>query len=192
METCLNAAFSKPKSGTVRVSIMSRESSWKMLERPLQAILIVAAHEQEAPAADDDDDDATSRRPAMPRHRGRMRRSGRQTGPPHMSWLHKPQAIIDDAPYNAAYRLATLLIHKQMDAENWDEAWNLNETALREECMTNGVHPVWHLVGEKTPLLGQFLAFPKAKIAKATAKKSTMGTDFFGLTLGSEKTSSPC
>ena len=179
METCLNAAFSKPKSGTVRVSIMSRESSWKMLERPLQAILIVAAHEQEAPAADDDDDDATSRRPAMPRHRGRMRRSGRQTGPPHMSWLHKPQAIIDDAPYNAAYRLATLLIHKQMDAENWDEAWNLNETALREECMTNGVHPVWHLVGEKTPLLGQFLAFPKAKVTKSTAKKSTMGTDFF-------------
>ena len=58
METCLNAAFSKPKSGTVRVSIMSRESSWKMLERPLQAILIVAAHEQEAPAADDDEDDA--------------------------------------------------------------------------------------------------------------------------------------
>ena len=179
METCLNAAFSKPKSGTVRVSIMSRESSWKMLDKPLRAILIVAAHEQEAPVEDEDDDTASSRRPSMPRHRGRMRRSGRQTGPPHMTWLHKPQIIIDESPLTAAYRLAALLIHKQMDTENWDEAWNLNETALREECMANGVHPVWHTVGEKTPLLGQFLAFPKAKSSKTVTKKPSMGTDFF-------------
>jgi hypothetical protein len=34
------------------------------------------------------------------------------------------------------------------------------------------------MIGEKTPLLGQFLAFPKAKVEKV--KKTTkMGTDFF-------------
>ena len=177
METCLKAAFSKPRSGTVRVSIMNRESAWKMLDKPLRAILVVAAQEQEPPAAEDDED-ASPRKPAMQRPRGRMRRSGRSAGPAHMSWLHSAQEIVDDAPLSTAYQLAVLLIHKQMDADNWDEAWNARETLLRESCMADGVHPVWHLVGEKTPLLGQFLAFPKAKV-KATKKKSSMGTDFF-------------
>lgn len=176
METCLKAAFSKPMSGNVRVATMNRESAAKMVDRPLMAVLIVAAHETEPPPADDDDDG--QRRPAMPRHRGRNRRSGRNNGPSYMSWLHEPQAIIDEAPYNEAYRLAVLLIHKQLNAEDWDDAWNEQENALRATCMEKGVHPVWHLIGEKTPLLGQFLAFPKVK-PKATSKKTTFSTDFF-------------
>ena len=95
-----------------------------------------------------------------------------------MTWLHKPEKIIDEAPYSAAYQLAALLIHKQLDKENWDEAWNTHETSLRETCLEKGVHPVWHLIGEKTPLLGQFLAFPKAKVSKKSTK-STLSTDFF-------------
>lgn len=95
-----------------------------------------------------------------------------------MSWLHEPQAIIDEAPYNEAYRLAVLLIHKQLNADDWDDAWNEHENALRATCMEKGVHPVWHLIGEKTPLLGQFLAFPKVK-PKATSKKTTFSTEFF-------------
>ena len=95
-----------------------------------------------------------------------------------MSWLHKPQEIIDESPYSTAYQLATLLVHKQLDEDNWDEAWNAQENLLRETCMVEGVHPVWHTIGEKTPLLGQFLAFPKAKVVKAKETVS-MGTDFF-------------
>ena len=95
-----------------------------------------------------------------------------------MTWLHKPEKIIEEAPYSAAYQLAALLIHKQLDKENWDEAWNTHETSLRETCLEKGVHPVWHLIGEKTPLLGQFLAFPKAKVSKKSTK-STLSTDFF-------------
>jgi len=177
METCLKAAFSKPKSGAVRVSIMNRESAWKMLDKPLRAHLVIAAHEQEPPSSEDDED-ASPRRPALNRPRGRMRRSGRQTGPAHMSWLHKPQAVIEEAPYTTAYQLATLLVHKQLDEDNWDEAWNAHENLLRETCMVEGVHPVWHTIGEKTPLLGQFLAFPKAKVEK-TKSTTAMGTDFF-------------
>ena len=177
METCLKAAFSKPKSGAVRVSIMNRESAWKMLDKPLRAHLVIAAHEQEPPASDDDED-ASPRRPAMSRPRGRMRRSGRQNGPAHMQWLHSPKAVIDEAPYTTAYQLATLLVHKQMDEENWDEAWNAPENLLRETCMVEGVHPVWHLIGEKTPLLGQFLAFPKSKVSKSETV-ATLSTDFF-------------
>ena len=177
METCLKAAFSKPRSGTVRVSLMNRESAWKMLDKPLRAHLVIAAHEQEPPATDDDEEE-TARRPMMNRPRGRMRRSGRQSGPTHMAWLHDPQTVVDESPYTTAYQLATLLVHKQMDADNWDEAWNPHENLLRETCMVEGVHPVWHTIGEKTPLLGQFLAFPKAKTAKVEAS-TVMNTDFF-------------
>ena len=177
METCLKAAFSKPMSGNVRVSAMNRESASKMVDKPLMAVLIVAAHEMEPPAAEDDEDTPQRRQP-MSRPRGRSRRTGRQSGPSYMSWLHEPQAIIDDAPYTTAYQLAALLIRKQLDKDNWDEAWNSHETSLRETCMEKGVHPVWHLIGEKTSLLGQFLAFPKAKVSK-TSKKSNLSTDFF-------------
>ena len=126
METCLKAAFSKPRSGTVRVSLMNRESAWKMLDKPLRAHLVIAAHEQEPPATDDDEEE-TARRPMMNRPRGRMRRSGRQSGPTHMAWLHDPQTVVDESPYTTAYQLATLLVHRQMDADNWDEAWNPHE-----------------------------------------------------------------
>ncbi len=164
-------------SGNLRVSTMNRESASKMLDKPLMAVLIVAAHEMEPPAVDDEET-TTPRRPAMTRPRSRTRRTGRQSGPSFMTWLHDPQAVIDDEPYTPAYRLAALLIHKQLDNENWDDAWNSVEGGLRDTCMEKGVHPVWHLIGEKTPLLAQFLAFPKAKVVKTT-KKSSMGTDFF-------------
>ena len=55
METCLKAAFSRPMSGNLRVSAMNRESASKMLDKPLMAVLIVAAHEMEPPAADDEE-----------------------------------------------------------------------------------------------------------------------------------------
>ena len=159
---------------------MNREAAWKMLDKPLRSILVYAAHEEEPPAADEDEDTPTPRRSNMNRPRGRMRRGGRGAGQSHTSWLPLPQAIVDDAPYSTAFQLATLLIHKQMDADEWDEAWNDNEKSLREICMNEGVHPVWHLIGEKTMLLSQFLAFSKAK-AKQQSKKKSMGTSFFNI-----------
>ena len=159
---------------------MNREAAWKMLDKPLRSILVYAAHEEEPPAADEDDDTPSPRRPNMNRPRGRMRRGGRGAGQSHTSWLPTPQVIVDDAPYSTAFQLATLLIHKQMDADEWDEAWNDNEKSLREICMNEGVHPVWHLIGEKTMLLSQFLAFSKTK-AKQQSKKKSMGTSFFNI-----------
>ena len=49
METCLKAAFSRPMSGNLRVSAMNRESASRMLDKPLMAVLIVAAHERNHP-----------------------------------------------------------------------------------------------------------------------------------------------
>ena len=37
--------------------------------------------------------------------------------------------------------------------------------------MEKGVHPVWHDLAQRTALLGQFAAFPKAKVSKAKAGK---------------------
>ena len=174
METCLKAAFSKPMSNNVKVATMNKEAAWQMLDKPLRSILVFAAHEAEPPAAEDDDDASPSRRPSMPRQRGRMRRSGRSSGSSHMDWLPKPDAIIADQPFSTAFQLAALLIHKQLDADSWDEAWDSEETKLREVCMAKGVHPVWHTIAEKTTLLAQFLAFPKGKAAKKSAKKSIL------------------
>jgi len=171
METCLKAAFSRPMSNNVRVATMNKEAAWQMLDKPLRAILVFAAHEAEPPAADDDDEPSSSRRPTIPRHRGRMRRSGRSSGTSHMDWLPKPDRVIADQPYSIAFQLAALLIHKQLDADSWDESWNEDETKLREVCMAKGVHPVWHTIAEKTTLLAQFLAFPKSKVSKKSSKK---------------------
>lgn len=171
MESCLNVAFERPASPNVRQARMSKTAEWDLLSKhkPLRAMVIIAVREEEPPAAEDDDGPA---RPAMTRARGRTRRSGRNAGPPHMSWLPSPAEVIEEAPYSVAFQLATLLVHKQLDADNWDEAWNVTEQSLRASCLADGVDPVWHLIGEKTPLLAQFLAFPKTKRAEATAAAS--------------------
>ena len=177
METCLQAAFSRPRSSTARVSTMTKEAAWKMLGRPYQAILILAANEEEPPSQDEDDDENTGRRPGMQRSRGRTRRSGRQAGPSHLSWLHAPGDIVRESPLTPAYRLAALLVHKQLNKDDWDEAWNANEEVERATCLSEGVHPVWHAIAEKTPLLAQFLAFPKKKAEKVVNTATALNTD---------------
>ena len=67
---------------------------------------------------------------------------------------------------STALRLASLLIHKQLNKDEWEDDWNKVETDLRNECLEKGVHPAWITLGEKTPLLAQFAAFPKAKASK--------------------------
>lgn len=166
MATCLAVGFERPASPNVRTSRMSKDSAWQLLDRPLQAMLFVAANEQEPPPAEDDEG-ASPRSPTV-RSRGRNRRGGRNSGPRHMDWLPTAEAIISEQPYTTAFQLATLLIHKQLDADGWDEAWNANETALREVCLKKGVHPVWHSIAEKTPLLAQFLAFPAFEPSEET------------------------
>ena len=44
------------------------------------------------------------------------------------------------------YRLASLLTHKIIMGEEWDNNWNVNLNKLRSKCETNGVHPVFHLL----------------------------------------------
>lgn len=158
MATCLAVAFERPASPNVRTSRMSKSSSWAFIPKPLRAMVLVAVNEQEPPPAEDDE--GASPRASMTRPRGRTRRGGRGSGPRHMEWLPTVQSILDEKPYTTAFQLATLLIRKQLEPDAWDESWTTNEAALREGCLEQGVHPVWHTIADKTPLLAQFLAFP--------------------------------
>ena len=63
------------------------------------------------------------------------------------------------------------MIHKLLNKDEWDEQWEVTETSLRETCLEKGVHPVWIALAQRTALLGQFAAFPKAKVSKAKASK---------------------
>ena len=69
-----------------------------------------------------------------------------------------------------AFRLAVLLAHKLLNKDDWDEAWEATETTLRDSCLEKGVHPVWGSLAQRTPVLGQFAAFPVAKPKKKTSK----------------------
>ena len=44
------------------------------------------------------------------------------------------------------YRLASLLTHKTIMGEQWDNNWNSKINQLRSKCEANGVHPVFHLL----------------------------------------------
>jgi hypothetical protein len=72
--------------------------------------------------------------------------------------------------FSDAFRLAVLLAHKLLNKDDWDEAWEATETTLRDSCLEKGVHPVWGSLAQRTPVLGQFAAFPVAKPKKKTSK----------------------
>lgn len=74
-----------------------------------------------------------------------------------------------DAP--PAYRLAVLMVHKLLNKDEWEEEWEVTEKSLRDTCLEKGVHPVWHDLAQRTAVLAQFAAFPKAKVSKAKAGK---------------------
>jgi hypothetical protein len=74
--------------------------------------------------------------------------------------------------HSDAFRLAVLLAHKLLNKDEWDTAWESSETSLRESCLTDGVHPVWGDLAQRTSVLGQFAAFPVAKPKKKRSKKT--------------------
>ena len=88
-----------------------------------------------------------------------------------MDLLPSAQEMVLPSDYSPAYRLATLLIHKLLNKDEWDKDWEVTETSLRETCLEKGVHPVWIDLAQRTALLGQFAAFPKAKVSKAKVGK---------------------
>jgi len=100
-----------------------------------------------------------------------MRRRGRgSAGKSSLDWLPSSEEITSDSSETAAYRLAVLLINKQLKRGEWTDDLTAAENAIRETCLSTGVDKVWHQIGEKTALLAQFIGFPVAK-KKAKSKK---------------------
>ena len=139
-----------------------------MLEKTWRPILLLAVAETELPAADEDENASSMRKPSHMR-RSRGRRGGRMsTGP--LDNLPSAAEMVLPCDFSDAFRLAVLLAHKLLNKDDWDEAWEATETTLRDSCLEKGVHPVWGSLAQRTPVLGQFAAFPVAKPKKKTSK----------------------
>ena len=177
MANCLEVAFKTNVNKPRRQSLVVKTADWQLLEKPWRPIVLLAIAETELPAADEGGSDAPNRRRQMG-GRSRSRRGGKGASGP-MDLLPSPQEMVLPSDYSAAFRLATLLIHKLLNKEDWDEQWEVTENSLRETCLEKGVHPVWIELAQRTALLGQFAAFPKAKVSKAkAAKKVTLNSAF--------------
>ena len=177
MLNCLKVAFKTNLTKPRRQSLVVKSADWQLLEKSWRPILLLALAETELPAADEDDSESTPRRRSSG-GRGRNRRGGRGASGP-MDSLPPALEMLIPSEYSSAYRLATLLIHKLLNKDEWEEEWGATETSLREVCLEKGVHPVWHELAQHTALLGQFAAFPKAKASKAKAGKKVKLTSAF-------------
>jgi hypothetical protein len=152
-----------------RQALVVRTPDWQLLDKAWRPVLLLAVAETELPAADEDDQTSSTRRPSNMR-RTRNRRGGRGAKSP-METIPSAAEMLLPSDHSDAYRLAVLLSHKLMNKEEWDEAWDVTESSLRDSCLANGVHPVWSELAQRTPLFGQFAAFPVAKPKKKSSKK---------------------
>ena len=169
MSNCLEVAFKTNVTKPRRQSLVVKTADWQLLEKPWRPILLLALAETELPAADEEESDSpTRRRPSG--GRGRNRRGGRGSSGP-MDSLPSAVEMLLPSDYSSAYRLAVLMVHKLLNKEEWEEEWETTEKSLRETCLEKGVHPVWLDLAQRTAVLGQFAAFPKAKVTKAKAGK---------------------
>ena len=167
MANCLEIAFKHNIPKQQRKARVAKSPDWQIMDKSWRSILTIALDEVEIPG--DDDDNNTSRSSRMMRRRGRA-----SAGKSSLDWLPSSEDITSDSSETAAYRLAVLLINKQLKRGEWTDDLTAAENAIRETCLTNGVDKVWHQIGEKTPLLAQFIGFPVAK-KKAKTKKKEIG-----------------
>ena len=66
------------------------------------------------------------------------------------------------------------MVNKFLHAEQWEEGdYASLETELREACLAQGVHSVWHEMAKRSDLFGQFSACPVVE-SKSTPKKKTL------------------
>jgi len=172
MNICLDKAFQANVPKNKRQIIISKMAEWKMLDKPFRTFVYLAIEEVEAPAVDEDEN-TPSRKKSVGRRNHRRGGRGTASSDP-LDWIPSPQeALLPDTGSNP-YRLATLMVHKILKSDDWDDDWNSTEVSLRDSCLAEGVHPAWVSIGEKTGVLGIFAGFPKAKVKKqASAKINT-------------------
>jgi hypothetical protein len=163
MKICIDKAFKSNSPKNKRQIIISKIAEWKMLDKQFRTFVYLAIDEVEAPAIDEEDNAPTRRMsPAGRRTRRRGGRGAASSDP--LDWIPSPQEALLPECGSEPFRLATLIVHKILKSDDWDEDWNATEASLRDSCLDNGVHPVWVSIGEKSGVLGIFAGFPKAKV----------------------------
>jgi len=164
MVKCLESAFKANIPKPQRRRLVAKTADWTMLERPWRSLVYLAMEEVEVPS--EDDKTSSGRQQRGPRRR--MRGGGAQSP---LDWLPSLEEIKEDTTSSQAFRLAVILVNKQLKKDEWSEDYDSEEKSLRDYCLEHGVDISWHKLAEHTALLGQFLAFPKAKKKQVKASK---------------------
>ena len=164
MAKCLDIAYKTNIPKQQRKAKVAKSPDWQIMEKKWRSILTLALDETEVPG---DDDEGNS-----PRTNRMMRRRGRGGNPKSaIDWLPENDEISTNTSDSDAFRLAVLLINKQLKRGEWNDDLSTLENSIREKCLTNGVDAIWQTLGQKTDLLAQFVAFPTAKKKSKSSKK---------------------
>ena len=162
LEACLEAGFKTIKNR--RLNAVGKCPEYTLMDKPWKELVKLAVLETEIPGQDEDGETIAP----SPRFR-RGRRRGRQ-----QSTIPSPTDIQSMTEETPALRFALLLVNKFLHAEQWEEGdYASLETELRETCLAQGVHSVWHEMAKRSNLFGQFSACPVAE-SKSTSKKKTL------------------
>ena len=163
MGICIDKAFQSNVPKNKRQIAISKIAEWKMLEKHFRTFVYLAIDEVEPPAVDEEDNTPSRRKNSTGRRNRRRGGRGASSVDP-LDWIPSPEEALLPESGSNPYRLASLLVHKILKSDDWNEDWNTTEASLRDSCLADGVHPVWVSIGEKTGVLGIFAGFPKAKI----------------------------
>ena len=162
LEACLEAGFKTIKNR--RLNAVGKCPEYTLMDKPWKELVKLAVLETEIPGQDEDGDTIAP----SPRFR-RGRRRGRQ-----QSTIPSPTDIQSMTEETPALRFALLLVNKFLHAEQWEGGdYASLENELREACLAQGVHPVWHEMAKRSDLFAQFSACPVAE-SKSASKKKTL------------------
>jgi hypothetical protein len=141
MKICLDKAFQTNVPKNKRQIIISKIAEWKMLDKPFRTFVYLAIDEVEAPAVDEDENTPSRKKSVGRRNRRRGGRGAASSDP--LDWIPSPQEALLPDSGSDPFRLATLMVHKILKSDEWDDDWNSTEASLRDSCLEKGVHPAW-------------------------------------------------
>ena len=140
MAKCLDIAYKTNIPKQQRKAKVAKSPDWQIMEKKWRSILTLALDETEVPG---DDDEGNS-----PRTNRMMRRRGRGGNPKSaIDWLPENDEISTNTSDSDAFRLAVLLINKQLKRGEWSDDLSTLENSIREKCLTNGVDAIWQTLG---------------------------------------------
>ena len=174
LAACLEAGFKTIKSR--RLSTVGKCPEFTLLEKPWKDLVKLAVLETELPGQDEEGETIK----ASPRFR-RGRRRGKQ-----QATIATPEDVAVMDTESPALRFALILVNKLLHVDQWSEEESGDlEKELRNTCLDQGVHPVWHEMAKRCDLFGQFSACPivdvKSSDAKAGLELSNTSIDPYNL-----------